>query len=804
MCGQFATFAHIETIARPPLQSRARSFELAARDDTRAAAEVTMNALRNHVPRSVFCAPLLLCTLLALGCAGNDEACQSTRTYFAEQVWGPVFAKQCISCHGPGGRAQAENAKLRLLPSSYPGFLDANLEHLTEIARLEVGGVSTLLLKPLGELGHGGNVVLQRGSAEHNALSSLVQRLKTPPTCAPPAGTDAFTDVAMLDAAATLRKATLSLVGRAPTAAELESIRGAGEGALPALVNALFEEPAFYERLKEVFNDVLLTDRYMSYTGRAVGLLDEEDFPGRGDAYWDTLTDEQKYYANQAIAREPLELIAHVVRQNRPFTEILTADYTLVNAHSARIYGVDATGLDPNDPYAVREAKLTVPREGQPVAIPHAGVLTMPVFLNRFPTTPTNRNRHRARMILQMFLATDILKVADRPIDPTAATRFVNPTREDPACSTCHRVIDPIAGAFQKFSDYDQDSYEPGREWHDEMYPAGFGTEQMQTSDIPKGPQWLARRIANDPRFVRAAIDAMYRALFGSEPLEYPSDIQAADYRGRLRAWQAQDGVLRAISDAFIRDNYNLKTIVRELVLSPFFRAATTKTVPTPTRASELDHLGPGRLLTPEMLSRKLEALTGVGWIRPWDHAPYLLEEYTILYGGIDSDDVTKRLPTPNGVMAGVQQRMANEVACMLTAYDFSRPEAARKLFPGVTLLHVPEAETGDAIPGAIATIRAAIAHLHRHLLGEEIAAGDPELERTYQLFLETWREGKRAVAMGAEEEHLPWQCQAREDLTTGEDLPQAERIDHDENYVVRAWMAVVTYLLLDYRFLYE
>ncbi len=41
-------------------------------------------------------------------------------------------------------------------------------------------------------------------------------------------------------------------------------------------------------------------------------------------------------------------------------------------------------------------------------------------------------------------------------------------------------------------------------------------------------------------------------------------------------------------------------------------------------------------------------------------------------------------------------------------------------------------------------------------------------------------------------------------DPITGEDLPEERRVRRDEDYTMRAWMAVVTYLLSDYDFLYE
>jgi hypothetical protein len=46
----------------------------------------------------------------------------------------------------------------------------------------------------------------------------------------------------------------------------------------------------------------------------------------------------------------------------------------------------------------------------------------------------------------------------------------------------------------------------------------------------------------------------------------------------------------------------------------------------------------------------------------------------------------------------------------------------------------------------------------------------------------------------------MPWNCGLS--LDDGKALPDSIR--RDSNYVIRSWMAVVTYLLLDYRFLHE
>ena len=54
------------------------------------------------------------------------------------------------------------------------------------------------------------------------------------------------------------------------------------------------------------------------------------------------------------------------------------------------------------------------------------------------------------------------------------------------------------------------------------------------------------------------------------------------------------------------------------------------------------------------------------------------------------------------------------------------------------------------------------------------------------------------------ESEWLTWSCRGRVNPETNEELPEEQRLEKDGNYSVRAWMAVITYLLSDYRFLYE
>lgn len=736
------------------------------------------------------------------GCNGIfGDNCESTREYFANEVWGPVMSKSCISCHAPDGAAAEKNAEFILLPSSYPGFLDANYENIRKLAGAQYNGVPLLLAKPTGAVEHGGGRLFDEGSDQYKAIEKLLKELEDPVECA--AGDSAaFAKVKTMSPEETLRKATLHLAGRLPSDDERARVKDGGDDELALVLREVMGEDAFYDRLVDLYNDLLLTDRYLAWTGFAVNILNDEDFPNVG-AWYEGQSEDRQRLINQAVAREPLDLITHVVRNDRPFTEILTAPYMVFSPFSAELYGVSLGFADPNDPRELKEGTLTVVNDGSPVAYPHAGLLTSPMFLNRFPTTPTNRNRHRSRNVFKLFLATDILKIAERPIDPTEATKYNNPTRDDPSCAVCHKMIDPVAGAFQKFGEYDQEDFIPDQEWHQEMYSPGFGDEVMPTDQYGSAPAWLAARVAEDPRFALSTVYTVYTGLTGLQPLDYPADDDPA-FSDKLAAWQAQDAVFNEIVDRFIADEYDLKTAIIGVVLSPYFRGVNATEELSAAEEIRLSEVGVGRLSTPELLARKIEAVTGVRWVRGWDLAEYLRTDYQILYGGIDSDTITQRLTHMSGLMSGVAARMANEVACSVTAWEFTRPADQRLLFPMVTLDHLPEGDSGDPVPGAIDDIKANIQHLHWRILGESRELDDAEIDRTYQLFYDLWKAGYANVQSGSEDEWLEWACAGRIDPRTGEELPEAEKINTDGKYTVRAWMGVMIYLLSDYRFLYE
>jgi len=766
------------------------------------------------------------------GCISGEEEgpCVSDQMYFAQKVWAPTLSVKCVGCHNPQG--QAKDSGLVLRGSSEAGFLDANYEIMKAAASLEQDGISQLLAMPTGGTAsrkHPGGVVVEKGTDEYAALEELVNRFKEPSSCETNLSAT-FAGVQLATPEETLRKASLSLAGRLPTADEEKAVRDNGMGAIDPILDKLMTEDAFYTRLKEIYNDVFLTDRYLGNED-AVNLLNDVDY--YNPKWYDGLTDPAqvqssitKYgaynaddlynklrsWTNRGVAREPLELVAHVVKENRPFTEILTANYIMVNPFSAKSFMLaDLPFKNDADPNEFVEAHIK--NAGGEEYFPHAGILTSPMFLNRYLEERLPCYRARARMVYAFFLGTDILKTAEQPIDQTIITE-VNPTMNASQCTVCHRQIDPIAGTFRNFDE--RARYNPMETPLEDMRPPGFGDEKTPYEQLKYGLQWLAPRVANDPRFALSAVYTVFTGLTGQTPLIAPTDRTAPDFGDQFEAYLAEYAEFSKIAHKFSESGYDLKIVFKAIIHSPYFRAKNAAALDA-VQKTKLAEVGMGRLMTPEQLHRKVQAVVGYPW-RPrafedggWTN-DFLLrsDQYRLLYGGIDSNDVVKRVTTPNGIMANIGERMANEMAVIATPRDLWKPKEERRLFPYVEPTFEPEDKNGFEISSSVVEIKKNIQHLHKVILGESLPDGHPEIERTYKLFLDTYREGVKGMTSSDEmvknqyPTYLPGPCQVHNDYWTRVELPDEDKLTDDPNYVIRSWMSVMTYLLSDYQFLYE
>jgi hypothetical protein len=746
--------------------------------------------------------------------ASHDEPeCLAVDHFFADEVWAKVGERTCLKCHNARGDASDSDFVLRDTGGNRATFAQAlrhNRAAFQRMAAAKDQGKSRLLLKIKGDLDHGGGVVLKADSTGYQILNRYVLRTSGLPDDGPPiADYDAppfFDGIEMMSPRRLLRRVTLSLVGRLPTRNESAAIKRDGLRAMDAILDDVMTEDAFYERLQEAFNDILLT---RGYDGVAEGALSYEHFKSRlwykdrdpgGEDYSDPK--KQAYVRlvrdyREGMLREPFELVTYIVRNDRPFTEIVTADYIMVSPYTSKGYGIfeelQDEFDDPDDPFEFIPAKLQAlkSRNGRKTQesvtgfYPHAGLLSSFQYLKRYPTSETNRNRLRVRMYFQHFLGIDIMQLAPRVNDAAAITAtYKIPTMQAADCVVCHKFMDPIAGLFQDYYVVDgKGIYGPRKEgWYEDMFSAGFEGEALPDDERWRSLQWLGERTANDPRFAVAMVKHVWYILTGRKPLLPPEDIDDPLFAAKRRAYRVQRDEIEEISTRFVEADFNLKVVFKELVQSKFYRADGVATaVKEPRRLAELHDVGVVRMLTPEQLERKLLAVFGKKWGRLVDSESKL----EILYGGIDSKAVTERMTDPSGAMGAIQRIMANDVACKNVAADFSLPAGERTLFPEIELNVAPG---NDA--KADARIRRAIVYLHERLLGREHPSDHPEVERTYNLFAGIISDAETTQGL---DNRGSYAC----------DRVDEHRLD-DPNYTLRAWRGVVTYLLRQHDFLYE
>ena len=718
--------------------------------------------------------------LTALHSSSDD----SVSAYYLESIDSGV-QELCLTCHRSGGTASLAGARLLLSENS-----EKNHEAFAKFISNPSVDVEWVLAKTGGGDQHGGGTVLSPGTQFYNAFERYLTLLNV--DSASPQNTfltlldllcssvkdcagDAFWAGTMAETReTTLRRATLLFAGKLADELAITRVE-ADDSALREEIMKSMEHEGFRQFLINGADDRLLIsglqngidfnistfERYPEFAQLSMQLPDERPeefddyherpFLSRGDADW---------MLRRAVGREPLELIAHIVTNDHPYTDILTADYTMVNAFSDLAYRAEAgfshdfadvdgfydrrsfgifrpgynDGHIPHDDAFEVNEELGVFNFSGYQEWPHAGILSTQAWLARYPSTATNRNRARGRWTYFHFLGLDIERSAPRSTDPEALADTDNPTMKNRACTVCHERLDPIAGAFQSFGDlghyldqyggvdslsdaykcpecyggeWGSTAYQDGDTWYRDMRAPGF-ERRVADSLEEDSLQWLGRQIVDDSRFPAATVRFWWPSVFGAAPLTPPETKFTQEYEQQLRAFNTQDALINDLAEAFVESGYDLKSLLANMVMSPWYRHSEVKDgALLENRLIELKTVGRGRLLTPEELDRKNIALFGRTW-RQWGdgtsaHTVSGLETaltgewapYKAFYGGMDGAAVTQRNRDMTALMSNVAETMAIDLSCQVVIEDFDRPENQRLLFKGLTK---------ETVPGGIVT----------------------------------------------------------------------------------------------------
>ena len=768
---------------------------------------------------------------------------ESPSALFDDYISSPVVQSRCIYCHVEGGASG--HTRLVLTPQDTEGHAATNLAVFQNFLDTVEDGADLILNKIQGAESHGGGVQVVAGSTEFANMERFLRALGGETTSGLLSPDTLFDGVTMASPRRTLRRAALLFAGRLPTQAEVAAVSFGGESSLRRTIRGLMTGPGFHEFLIRSANDRLLTDserstvipnnepRFVALANKRWELADEAIKNGYDRVYRYPPYRFHEQAVQYGMARAPLELIAHVVENDLPYTEILTADYIMANSTAAAAYGATAEFDNPDDPTEFRPSEIVGyyrrnnsqvveqdPLRGRRVIdpgnlrtdYPHAGILNTTVFLRRYPTTPTNRNRARSRWTYYHFLGFDIEKSAARTADPEALADTNNPTMNNPACTVCHIPMDPVAGTFQNYGNdglyrdqgggmdslprlykYPRDGttspYQRGDTWFRDVREPGFGGIKAPSAD--NSLQWLAEQVVADERFAQAAVRFWWPAIMGVDLIEPPTDTADTDFNAMLVASAAQALEVNALAGSFRNgfgagQPFNARDLLAEITLSPWFRAESV-TGDDEIRRATLRDAGVARLLTPEELASKTGAIAGYVWGRRFQkpfgvaepssklNNPQGFSGYQLLYGGIDSNGITERTGDMTALMASVAQSHAAEVSCPIVRREFFYwPEEERLLFDGISRFDTPLSVAGGAfevtatssdsqqsvtwdIPLSAGSKTFSLAFTNNSTAGLRNSAGDP-LDRNLNLDRMIVRNSRGFIVSEVELETLPRQ----------------------------------------------
>src|SRR5688572_16264335 len=245
-----------------------------------------------------------------------------------------------------------------------------------------------------------------------------------------------------------------------------------------------------------------------------------------------------------AMRRETALFFEHVLRENRPVSDFLNANYTFLNERLAAHYGI--AGVAGSE---MRRVPLQTDRRGG--VLSQGAVLTVSSYPSR--TSPVIRGKY----VLQNILGTppepppgDIPPLEESAAGGALSVREqLERHRGSPACAACHRNMDPLGFGLE--------NYDAIGRWRDQegKFPVDA------TGTLPNGQRFRtpgemrALLVSQLPQFSRTLAEKMMTYALGR-------GLQTFDRR-------AVDTIQRTVA----ADGYHFQTMVRQVVQSVPFRS---------------------------------------------------------------------------------------------------------------------------------------------------------------------------------------------------------------------------------------
>jgi hypothetical protein len=252
----------------------------------------------------------------------------------------------------------------------------------------------------------------------------------------------------------------------------------------------------------------------------------------------------------KGFRRETELFFGHILRENRPVLELLSADYTFVDERLAKHYGIPGV-YGPR----FRQVKLTDPNrrgllgQGSILSLTSVATRTSPVFRGKFVLT-TFLNTPPPPPLPNVPTLEESNK--ETAATPKTVREQLEVHRKNPTCASCHRIIDPPGFALENFNSVGQ-----WRETGENGASIDSGGVLADGAKV-NGPVALREAILSRPEaFVTVLTERMltYALGRGVEPSDMP--------------------VVRNIVKKAAQNNYRFASIIMGIVESAPFQMRT-------------------------------------------------------------------------------------------------------------------------------------------------------------------------------------------------------------------------------------
>lgn len=533
------------------------------------------------------------------GSDSGGSGIQDLPAFYAANIETDIVQARCTACHVSGGLASGTD----LVYTAGDGQATAN-QAVTDTYITTVG-TSTLLGKISGAIVHTGGTLFADTTDEYANLESYANAVTAAAefTVSLPLGglhysmADSQTVLALEWAMAQFSGLDTSDALVDGESQEKQALlREQLANGVPAseLVRSLMVGEAFHQFLIDAADAQLHLTTTLKQPPAAVD-PEQPHYPRLAQRYFaanvasDQQGFEQWYEAFvQGVVQAPLELIAYVVMQDRPYTDILTADYTMLNREMNEVYdagvefsadapsaflpGVNQGQMILDDQFSAQWLTglgWSIESHGEMVAYPHSGLLNDIAFLSQsvasLITAGLEPDVARAHWVYRHFLAGGIA-MAD--VCVTLDVDATDSGLED--CIAYRRDLASVAALYQQYD---------AAGWLTEttvnLGPAESTFAGLEDNRLPAGAAplaWLGEQIADDPRFARATVEFWWPAIFETALLSEPSTHQLALMPESRETYDLQQQQIASLADQFRAgiaggEPYNLKDLLVAMIL---------------------------------------------------------------------------------------------------------------------------------------------------------------------------------------------------------------------------------------------